>query len=73
MARSRAKPVELCALRIFYGTLDARLIALDAETGKPCPDFAPAGPSDLSADASPLRSGAVGIKSRPRRPLQTIW
>jgi quinoprotein glucose dehydrogenase len=30
---------EPCALRIFVGTLDARLIALDAATGTPCPDF----------------------------------
>src|SRR5262249_23486151 len=28
-----------CASRIFLGTLDARLIALDVKTGKPCADF----------------------------------
>ncbi|MBV1918101.1 MAG: PQQ-binding-like beta-propeller repeat protein, partial [Sphingomonadaceae bacterium] len=28
-----------CAQRIILGTLDSRLIALDAMTGKPCEDF----------------------------------
>jgi len=32
----RAKAGKPCALRIFIGTLDARLIALDGATGKPC-------------------------------------
>ena len=63
----RAKPVELCALRIFYGTLDARLIALDAETGKPCPDFGTGGTVDLSADASttPEWRGGYQVTSAP--------
>src|SRR5690606_14952957 len=28
-----------CATRIIEGTLDARLVAVDARTGKPCADF----------------------------------
>jgi quinoprotein glucose dehydrogenase len=32
-----------CAARIFTGTIDAELIALDAATGKPCEDFGAAG------------------------------
>ncbi len=28
-----------CATRIFSGTLDSELVALDAKTGKPCADF----------------------------------
>jgi quinoprotein glucose dehydrogenase len=36
-----------CPKRVFLGTLDARLIALDAETGRPCPDFGQAGTVDL--------------------------
>src|SRR5690349_13004544 len=28
-----------CARRIFTGTIDARLLAIDADTGKPCADF----------------------------------
>jgi quinoprotein glucose dehydrogenase len=64
---AKAKPGEPCALRIFLGTLDARLIALDAETGKPCGDFATAGTYDLSADASttPEWRGGYQVTSAP--------
>ncbi len=37
-----------CALRLFEATLDARLVAIDAATGKPCQDFGNAGEVDLS-------------------------
>lgn len=37
-----------CATRIFIGTLDARLIALDAASGKPCADFGVNGSVDLA-------------------------
>lgn len=43
---------EACRLRIFIGTLDARLIALDGETGKPCADFGANGTVDLNKDAA---------------------
>lgn len=36
-----------CRRRIFIGTIDARLIALDAATGKPCADFGNKGQIDL--------------------------
>src|SRR5215470_3638113 len=42
-ARDRA-----CRRRIFMGTIDARLIALDAATGTPCADFGRGGQVDLS-------------------------
>ncbi len=38
----------VCATRIFEGTLDARLIALDATTGKPCEKFGEQGSVDLN-------------------------
>ena len=38
----------ICARRIFTGTLDARLIALDAATGVPCTNFGVGGEVDLS-------------------------
>ena len=38
-----------CSVRVLLGTLDARLIALDAETGAPCPEFGERGTVDLSA------------------------
>ena len=48
----RGKPGTPCSLRIFVGTLDARLIALDGETGKPCADFGANGSIDLNEDAA---------------------
>jgi quinoprotein glucose dehydrogenase len=44
--RSDGQP---CRRRIFIGTIDARLIALDAATGKPCADFGNGGQVDLKA------------------------
>ncbi|HVN05514.1 MAG TPA: pyrroloquinoline quinone-dependent dehydrogenase [Bryobacteraceae bacterium] len=39
-----------CRLRIFEGTIDARLLAIDGHTGKPCTDFGDAGQVDLTKD-----------------------
>jgi quinoprotein glucose dehydrogenase len=44
-ARTKGKP---CRRRIFEATIDARLIALDGQTGEPCRDF---GNADKSAFA----------------------
>ncbi|WP_260703212.1 pyrroloquinoline quinone-dependent dehydrogenase [Edaphobacter flagellatus] len=38
---------KLCRRRIFEATLDARLLALDAATGQPCPDFGSSGQVNL--------------------------
>ena len=38
----------MCRARIFLGTIDARLIALDATSGKPCHDFGEGGQVDLA-------------------------
>ena len=43
-ARSAGAP---CRTRIFVATFDARLIALDGRSGKPCEDFGHAGSVDL--------------------------
>jgi quinoprotein glucose dehydrogenase len=40
---SRAEPGVVCSKRIFYGTADSELIALDADTGKPCEGFGESG------------------------------
>ena len=37
-----------CRLRIFEGTIDARLLALDGKTGKPCASFGANGTVDLT-------------------------
>jgi quinoprotein glucose dehydrogenase len=38
-----------CVRRVFTGTLDARLLAVDAATGTPCKDFGSGGQVDLTA------------------------
>jgi len=43
-----------CSRRVFLGTLDARLFALDAATGKPCTDFGASGSVDLLAGIAPV-------------------
>jgi quinoprotein glucose dehydrogenase len=44
------KPGTECRRRIFLATIDARLISLDAASGKPCGDFGNAGEIDLKQD-----------------------
>ena len=51
-ASSTAAPSSTCAARIFVATLDSRLIAVDASTGKPCVDFGDGGSIDLSKDVN---------------------
>src|SRR3546814_12201013 len=46
-----------CATRLIEGTLDARLVAVDARTGKPCADFGDNGQVDIT----------VGLRSEERR------
>ncbi|MGH7820191.1 MAG: hypothetical protein ACREQ9_10490, partial [Candidatus Binatia bacterium] len=43
-----------CAGRIFLATLDARLIALDVASGKPCPSFGDGGTVNLLDGIDPL-------------------
>lgn len=57
----------VCRHRIFIGTLDARLIAVDGGTGRPCPDFGEGGEvrldQDVNADNS--ESGEYAVTSPP--------
>jgi quinoprotein glucose dehydrogenase len=46
---SPARAAGVCGLRIFMGTLDARLIAVDGRTGQLCQDFGPGGEVDLAS------------------------
>ncbi len=55
----------LCTHRVFTGTLDARLLALDAETGKPCPDFGTNGQVDLTQGVHIIDPSAYLITSPP--------
>ncbi len=53
------------ARRIFVGTLDARLVALDAATGKPCADFGASGQIDLTRDVRMVDRGDYQVTSPP--------
>ncbi len=55
----------VCPRRIFLPTADARLIALDADTGKPCADFGNQGTVDLRANIGPFTPGGYYSTSPP--------
>jgi quinoprotein glucose dehydrogenase len=60
-----AAAVATCPQRVFLPTSDARLIALDAETGEPCPDFGEAGTVNLWANMPNQKSGFYYSTSPP--------
>ena len=60
-----AKTGKTCALRIFIGTLDARLIALDGLTGKRCADFGTEGEVDLTNEVKMRDPGDYQVTSAP--------
>src|SRR3984957_5465076 len=62
---SKAKRGSVCALRIFIGTIDARLIAIDGATGKPCEDFGTHGQVDLTRDVELRNVGDYQVTSAP--------
>ncbi len=55
----------VCRSRIFMGTNDARLIALDARTGAPCADFGNNGEVGIDIGKSLLWPGEFQITSAP--------
>jgi len=60
-----ANPSEICAQRIIEGTLDARLIAVDAKTGTPCPKFGRDGTVDTTAGIGEHDPGMFSMTSAP--------
>jgi quinoprotein glucose dehydrogenase len=54
-----------CAARIIFGTLDARLFAIDAATGRPCQDFGSNGQVDTKIGMGTTPPGYVSINSPP--------
>jgi quinoprotein glucose dehydrogenase len=54
-----------CRHRVFTGTLDARLLALDADTGRPCSDFGGDGQVDLTRGLRILEPGEYLVTSPP--------
>lgn len=56
---------QACATRIIEGTLDARLIAVDARSGRLCPDFGTNGQTDAKIGMGEVPPGFVSINSPP--------
>ncbi len=59
------KEGDLCSRTIFFGTLDARLLALDADTGEPCPRFGDSGTVDLKVEVGQVETGEYEVTSPP--------
>lgn len=61
-----------CAGRIFAGTLDGRMVALDSATGRPCTSFGTNGVIDLKPGLGKHERGDLSISSPPVIVGQTI-
>lgn len=57
--RDARDPDVPCGRRVFLGTLDARLVAVDASAGEPCEDFGDGGTVDLTEGVGSLVDGEV--------------
>ena len=60
-----AAPDSACATRILWGTLDARLLAVDARTGQPCADFGENGQVNLENGIGDTVPGWYAVTSAP--------
>jgi len=56
-SQKAALPDGICRQRLLISTVDARLIAIDAATGKPCADFGKGGTVDLAPGMGPVERG----------------
>ncbi|SFQ53026.1 quinate dehydrogenase (quinone) [Pseudomonas sp. NFPP07] len=63
-AEATAAPAA-CTKRLFLPTGDARLIAINAQTGKPCEDFGDKGTVDLKTDMGEVKPGYYQQTSTP--------
>jgi quinoprotein glucose dehydrogenase len=54
-----------CDTRVFMGTIDGRLVAIDAETGKACEDFGEHGVIDLRVGMGEIVAGEMAMTSPP--------
>jgi quinoprotein glucose dehydrogenase len=63
--RDSAESDTPCGRRILFGTIDARLLALDAVDGTPCADFGEAGTVRLDQDVGRVQAGQYGMTSPP--------
>jgi quinoprotein glucose dehydrogenase len=58
-------PPATCRTRIISGTLDGRLVAVDARTGQPCAGFGQGGAVDIKVGMGKVIPGMVSITSAP--------
>lgn len=61
----QAEAGSACQSRIFLGTADYRLIAIDSKTGKPCEAFGENGEVDIPIDKPEIMPGEVIATSNP--------
>ncbi|AEG50910.1 membrane-bound PQQ-dependent dehydrogenase, glucose/quinate/shikimate family [Sphingobium chlorophenolicum L-1] len=55
----------ICSQRIVHTTADLRLIALDAASGRPCPDFGEKGSTSLATGMGKFDNGYYFVSSAP--------
>jgi len=60
-----ATPRAACAERIFMGTLDNGLVAVDAKSGEACADFGDAGRVNLALGLGEIEPGEIYMTSPP--------
>jgi quinoprotein glucose dehydrogenase len=60
-----SQALEQCSTRIIWGTMDSRLLTVDAQTGEPCRDFGDNGQVDLAEGIGPTVPGFVAVTSPP--------
>ncbi|MAC76624.1 MAG: membrane-bound PQQ-dependent dehydrogenase, glucose/quinate/shikimate family [Rhodobacteraceae bacterium] len=63
---------DACARRIYMNTIDAVLVALDADTGELCQDFGDAGSVDLKAGLGAAQAPLYSLTSPPTVAGSTI-
>ncbi|AJE49048.1 pyrroloquinoline quinone-dependent dehydrogenase [Celeribacter indicus] len=56
---------DLCATKVIEGTLDAKLVAVDLETGEPCEEFGENGTVDLWQDIGERVPGWYAVTAPP--------
>jgi quinoprotein glucose dehydrogenase len=61
----QAREGQRCARRVFLGTLDARLLAIDADAGRACPSFGDGGGVDLLRGLGDVAPGEYAVTSPP--------
>ena len=62
---ARAAEGAACRRRIVIGTVDARLVEIDAHTGKRCSEFGTDGEIDLRPGLGEVKKGDYGVTSPP--------